>query len=258
MKITRPNDTTKITEFNSIQEAVDYIKNTPATQSFANRYGGLESISQKECRWYGTSSFDEALDLLRNGWTEKAKELEGKLSQKLNKETTTVTRQKSVYDVVGGNCSVPRYLQGVPTNMVRQVRKPVKEKVVTINYNIGYTCDFTASKIIDNAIECISQVKALEDSGTRVNLNVVRVISGFGTNKKHGWIIPIKKSNERVSLAKMAFAVCHSSMLRRIMFAIEERDEDVEIRYFDYGCSIRDTKVLKKLLPDTEIFETKF
>lgn len=258
MKVTKINDNIKVTEFNSIQDLVTYIRTTKITSIFAEKSGGPASMREGNTgdSWSGTSNLEEAMDLLKSGWSEKAKELEEKLTQKLNRVASQVTRQKSVYDVVGGNCSVPRYLQGVPNSMIRQVRTSVKQKTVTINYNITFNCGTTAKQITENAVECLAYVKQLEDSGTRVSLNVAFVIKEcFRGNKCFGWSVPVKKTDERFSLAKVAFCLCHSSMLRRILFSCIERDPDVTPNFIsNYGKPIRDFDELDKVFPGVKFF----
>lgn len=254
MKITRPNANTKITTYDSLAEVKSVITNGKINENFKSR-GTLSSEDTTRPEFHGTKNLDEALDLLAHGWVDKSQELEKKFQHHVSKEQTAVVRQKSVYDVVGGNCSVPRYLQGVPTNMVRQVRKPAKEKVRTINYNISYNCSVTVKEIEQKAIECLSYVKQLEDSGTRVNLNVYLLSSESYGSKVFGYIIPIKRSTERISIAKMSFALCNASMLRRIIFALFERDLDVPSSFVcGYGTPVRDKKKLQELFPGVEFF----
>ena len=254
MRITRPNNKIKATSFDNIQEMLNYIKTTPINEVFKSKWGGLASTRKESgiSNWFGTKSFDEALELMKTGWTDKSKELEEKFTKVVRQETT-VTRQKSVYDVVGGNCSVPRYLQGAPTNMIRQVRKPVKEKVKTVNYNIGFNCSCTSEEITQKAIDCLSYVKQLEDSGTRVVLNVSWVTSRYDSYL--GYSVCVKKSSERFSVSKMSFCLCHASMLRRIMFSLLERDPDATSDYVEgYGTSVRNKISLEKVFPDVEFF----
>ena len=248
-----------VTEFSSIQDMVTYIKTTEVNKEVfrprMNSKNGLASTRQKQNHdeWAGTDTFDEALNLLNHGWTEKAKELEDKLSRKLNKEASQVVRQKSVYDIVGGNCSVPRYLQGVPNSMIRQVRTPVKQKVMTVNYNISFNCDVTAEEITNNAVECLAYVKQLEDAGTRVALNVVWITKDFN-DLTLVYSVPVKKTSERFSLAKVAFCLCNPSMLRRIMFSCLERDPDATTGFiWGYGRSLRGSEA-EKALPDTKFY----
>lgn len=251
MKVTRPNENTKATEFENIESMLSYINATPITEPFKNCWSGPSSLRSGES-WHGTKTFDDAVKLIKQGWSDKSKELEQKF-EKVVRQQTTVTRQKSVYDVVGGNCSVARYLQGVPTNMIRQVRKPVKEKVKTVNYNIGFNCGTSAEQITQNAIDCLSYIKQLEDSGTRVNVNVVFAATKGST--RFGYGVCIKKSSERFSVAKMAFCLCHASMLRRIMFSLLERDTDVPAEYRDgYGIPVRDKATLGLIFSDAEFF----
>lgn len=257
MKISRPAKKTKTMSFNSIEDLVNYIKTAPVNPVFNER---SELMSDKlelgKRKFYGTEDMDEALDLLSRGWSDKSKELEGMLHTELQKRKTQVNRQKSVYDVVGGNCSVPRYLQGVPTNMIRQVRTPVKVPVKTINYNISFGFRVTPQEIVEKAVDCLSYVNQIESQGTRVNVNVFLVVES--QNADHtllGYEVPVKKSNERFSLAKMAFVLCHASMLRRIMVACLERDPDATSGFvWGYGTPIRSESTLAKVFPDTEFF----
>lgn len=245
----------KITTFDSVVEMRKYLDENPIRSEFERRRGGPASIrtASDKTKWCGSKSWNEALGLLTNGWSEKAKELETKMSHRIAQENNTTIRQKSVYDVVGGNCSVPRYLQGVPTSMIRQVRTPVKQKTATLNYNISYNCDVTADEITNNALDCLMEVKRLEDSGTRVNLNVVWVTEK--NRQTFAWVIPVKKTSERLSLAKVAFMLCHPSMLRRIAFGLLERETEANSMFVDgYGHSIRDEYTLKDVFPDTKFF----
>ena len=140
--------------------------------------------------------------------------------------------------------------------MVRQVRQPVKQKVLTVNYNISFPFSTSGDTIIEKAVDCLSYVKKLEDTGTRVNLNVYLVTKEpYSGNLIFGYVVPVKKSSERFSVSKMAFTLCHPSMLRRIMFACIERDADMtEDFVYGHGSPVKDTKELSKIFPDVEFF----
>lgn len=257
MKISRPAKKTKTTTFSSLQELVSYIRTAPVNPVFNERSKLASSMEETgERKFYETRNMDEALDLLSKGWSDKSKELESMLHTELKKRNTQVSKQKSVYDVVGGNASVPRYLQGVPTNMIRQVRTPVKIPVKTINYNISFNYRVTPQEMVEKAIECLSYVNQIESQGTRVNVNVFLVSESLSRDHTLlGYEVPVKKSNERFSLAKMTFVLCHASMLRRVMVACLERDPDATSGFvWGSGRPIRDTSTLAKVFPDTEFF----
>lgn len=243
---------TNIMEFSSIQELCEYISTDKYNTVFSS--SSSRCSDEKNYSFCQTESLSEAVSILKTGWSEKAKEIESKLSETL-KEATPVNRQKSVYDVVGGNCSVPRYLQGVPTSMIRQTRVPVKQKVVTINKNISYACLVSADQIVAMCIECLQHVKALEDAGTRVNINIY--CTSEVNDQTIGMRLPIKKSSERLNLTKIAFPVAHPSMLRRVFFSFMEHYDKVTSPSFiyGYGTPVRDKDRLKSMFPNEEFFD---
>ena len=218
--------------FNSINEFVSYINSH-------NRIPGAGDMSTEgSSSFCGTKSFNEALTLLQNGWEEGAKLIDKGLKEKLSNSTDASARQRSVYDVVGGNASVPRYLQGVPTNMIRQVRTPIKQPVVDLDFNFCFPNRITKESIIDTCIKTLQKVVALENAGTRVNLYACKYAAQDGVASFLG--ICIKKSTERLNILKLAFPVAHPSMLRRIAVAFDERNSDMPTSwFFGYGNALK-------------------
>ena len=218
--------------FDSINEFTSYI-------SSHDRISGAGNMSTTSSYSFcGTDSFDDALSLLQNGWEEGAKLIDKGLKDNADKTTSASTRQRSVYDVVGGNASVPRYLQGVPTNMIRQVRKPVKQPVVDVDFNFCFPNYTTRQEIIDTCIKTLQKVVALENSGTRVNLYASKFAAQDGVASCLR--ICIKRSTERLNILKLAFPVAHPSMLRRIAVAFDERNPDMpKSWFFGYGNALR-------------------
>ena len=256
MKTSRPAKKIKTTTFDSLSELVSYIRTAPVNPVFNERSELMSTKKEDDGHFYGTHDMNEALELLSRGWSDKSKELEDMLHTELKKRNTQANRQKSVYDVVGGNASVPRYLQGVPTNMIRQVRTPVKIPVKTINYNISFGWTVTPQEMVEKAVDCLSYVNQIETQGTRVNVNVFLVSeSKHADHTLLGYEVPVKKSNERFSLAKMAFVLCHASMLRRVLVACLERDPDTTNGFVHgYGKPICSKDALAKVFPGAEFF----
>lgn len=204
-----------ICNFNSINDLYSYISETPLNNTF--RFEQLFSVSGSE-KFTKTKSFDEAKLLLRSGWEDGSKEL----SEKLKAETTyenIASKRKTLYDVQGFQCSVPRYLNGIPTNMMRTKVIPNKQKVVNIVKNIGYNVKFKADEIMEQSVKVLRIVNKLESQGYRVNLDIV-----LGAEEQIGVIakVRIKNANERLNVSKLAFPLVHSSMLRRIMLRFIE------------------------------------
>lgn len=221
-------------EFKSINEFNEYINNTALNEVF--RWKDLSSSNSDGWRnkWCGTSSFQEASDLMLHGWTDMAKKLTQKLEAKKS-EIKHGMKSKSVYDVCGYQASVPRYLQGIPTSMVNSKKIPEKQKVITINKCVNYASRVKPEKIEEESVKAMQIIKKLEAQGYRVNLNVVWYDSEYEND--YGRIVfvkvRVKNANERLNVSKLAFCLVHPSMLRRMFFRYMEVYPNVT-RAFNY------------------------
>jgi len=246
--------------FSSINEFYKFITTESVNEVFKQRKEILAS-QRFGTSWEGTETFEEAADLMLNGWSEMAKKLEGKLQAKIKNVSTTKTR-KTVYDVVGGNCSVPRYLQGIPTNMINQKTAIKRQPVVTINKNISYAAVVSSEKIIQESIKAFEIVRRIEAGGTRVNLNIAWSSQDSHNNSfsKERFIVTIriKNAGERLNISKMAFPLVHPSMLRRLSFRWLEVNKLITCMSFNggYGYAKEDIDC-ERCLPKNEIFLPK-
>lgn len=254
-------------EFGSFGEFHSYIESTPFNSVYRNP-GDRESIHGSR-KFAGTASYEEATDLLRNGWDYMAKELNKKLEAK-TKGMSMGTRNKMVYDIAGYQASVPRYLQGIPTSMINSKKVPVKQKVVTINKSIAYRCGTTTEEILEESVKALQIIKKIESQGTKVNLNVViGVTSGlykkpgsnfnFGEGKKFVIKVRVKSANERLNVAKLAFCLVNPSMYRRIGFRFFEVYEHTPLSFqYTYGYPIMDTRGLNEFCKNEYILPPLF
>ena len=207
--------------FDSISDAVKQM-GKETTQLFEKECSSKDT-SDYFNKFSGTESLEEASKLLEDGWSSGAKTIEQKLNVMKN-TMQKVTKIKTTYDVVGHQASVPRYLQGIPTNLVNVKNIPDKQKVVTKNKNISYSSGISVETIMNESVKALAVVYKLEQSGIRVNLNVIVAISYDGTPSNGACIfkVKIKDASERMNVSKMAFAMVNPSMLRRIYFRLAE------------------------------------
>ncbi len=217
---------TRIREFDSIGELVNFLSTTEDNGKYP------EQDSKNASKSFSmTESWDEALNLLLYGWSEAADKMTRKL--KTLPQPSVVTRQRSVYSVAGHTASVPRYLQGIPTNMIASVPDRRKQPVVVINHSICYSCQWKAESILEEGIKALQVVQAIEASGRRVKLNIVCI--GEGKGIKRGFKVTIKHPGERLNISKMAFPLAHPSMLRRMYFKYMEVEPDMPHHFWGYG-----------------------
>ena len=228
--------TTYLREFKNLDEFYNYITDTPLNDVF--RWEELASSAKgphKE-RWTGTSSYEEAVSLFKNGWQDMAKTLTKSIKVKQN-QVENAQVQKVMYDIVGFQASVPRYLQGIPTSMINKKLVPVKQRVITLNKDISYNAMVRTDDIIEASVQTIHLIKKIEAQGIRVNLNL---IWGSGAGETREVIkIKLKSANERINISKLAFPLVNPSMLRRLCFRYFEVAPTITKEYrFGYGTPL--------------------
>ena len=212
------NDVGKVefVEFDSLQDFKNYITNTPVNNAFK---GERLSSNKSDSYFSKTSSFDEAMNLFTDGWTSMSTEINNKLSVGHGAMINERAMQR-VLSVQGFQPVVPLYLSGVPQNMVSTRFKPMKKKVVTIDKDVCYSAGVTSDEIVKESVKALAIVKKLESQNYRVNLNIVFCPESYG--KSFCFKIKIKSSSERLNIGKMSFPLVHPSMLRRLLFRLEE------------------------------------
>ena len=235
-----------MTRFDSISEFYKYICDTPINEVF--RWKGLKSVNGSE-KFTKTENFEEATDLLKNGWSEMA----NKLTQKLKAvESNKQMIKKSVnqLSVSGYQAIVPLYLNGVPQNMVSKKMVPVKQKVITLVKSINYNCCTSTEQIEDESIKALQIIKKFEAQGMRVNLEIILGSEAGGRDIFAR--IKIKDASEKLNISKIAFPLVHPSMLRRLAFRYIETCPNITKEFgYGYGHPIESSKT-KKIMKENE------
>lgn len=241
-------------EFNSINEFYKYICDTPFNDAFRwATHSSVETGSYAQ-RWTKTGSFDEAVELMKNGWTDMAQQMTQKLQATPNMELTR--QMRTIIGVAGFQPVVPLYLAGVPTNMVSKQMQPIKQKVINVTKSIDYAGSVSADKIVEESIKAMQIVKKLESQGYRVNLYIA-----LGSFKRETEIlckVKIKGANEKLNISKLAFPLAHPSMLRRLFFRWIEVNPHVTKSFVgNYGCPATYGQ-LKKAFPNDVVLPAIF
>ena len=225
--------TTYIREFNNLNEFEGYITKNPLNDVF--KWAKLSSTNSSY-KFTETHSYEEATELFKNGWNDMAKKLTKTLKVNQN-QVEDAQVQKILFDVVGFQCSVPRYLQGIPTSMVNKKLVPVKQRVITLNKDISYNCGITTEQIIEASVQTLQLIKKIEAQGVRVNLNLIWGVKAG--NRKEVVKVRLKSANERLNISKLAFPLVHPSMLRRLCFRYIEVAPTITKSYsFGYGAPL--------------------
>ena len=245
-------NTSYIREFDSLNEFESYITNTPLNETF--RWQKLSSTTGSYS-FTQTQSYEEATKLLKDGWSSMAQEITKKLNV-IKNQVVNEHVQKILYDVVGFQASVPRYLQGIPTSMVNKKLVPVKQKVITLDKDISYNASIKTEQIIEASVQTLQLIKKIEAQGIRVNLNLVWGVAAGDT--KEVAKVRLKSANERLNISKLSFPLVHPSMLRRLCFRYLEVAPTVTKSYtWGYGAPL-DGSQLKTYCKDEYVLPRLF
>ena len=218
--------TTYITEYNSLSEFIDDISSLPNNRFYPDGHSS-ERKEREGGTFYGTVDYPQAAYMLTHGWDAAAKKMAEKV--KTTRTVSLMSRSsKPSYGVVGSQASIPRYLQGIPTNMVSRQTTYAKQKVVTITKGITYSSYWTTNQILEECIKALQIIQSLENGGHRVRLNVMLATTCDDDIHTHICKVCIKQPDERLNISKMSFALAHPSMLRRFFFKWIEVDPFAE------------------------------
>lgn len=170
----------------------------------------------------GTHSFKEAIDLCKYGDEDLInyiKSLED--VDKDNLEFVDKNRKNYTNEFVGFTPNVPNYVLGVPKDMIHDNSIKIKSKIINIFINLSASCYVNKEDIKKQAVNFVKAIDGLEKKGYRCNVyvgNMASKYSSWSGKEYYAIIVKIKGDREPLNLAKMAFPLCHPSMLRRLGF----------------------------------------
>lgn len=209
-----------VRKWNSLSEFVDYTEG-PCDLADAARHSRFSTES-----FSGTRDMAHAEELAFN-WREGV--------ERINKVRARIAlanqrnRKRAVSREVGpGVLSMGHYLSGHPQPYVcledddRQAKG--KGKVVRILVNIQASAMVDTETIERRGAAMLAAIDALEQSGRRVELTLVAAIVGKRGGRSE-YYVTLKKAQQKLNLNSVAFAVAHPSMLRRFVFAAQERED---------------------------------
>lgn len=227
-----------LVDFDSINDFCKYIKETDYNRYFCKDSDRTSKIiSPSKTSFTQTKTFEEAEELLRNGWPDMSKKLTQRLKQEEGK-MEPVMIAKNVISVQGYQPIVPLYLNNVPNNMVSKKMSPVKQKVMTLNKSVSYSASVSSDKIIDESIKAFRIIKKFESQNFRCNLNIVMGTSSGG--RKIVCRVRVKSANEKLNISKLAFPLVHPSMLRRLLFRFIEVYPNINSSFvYGYGMPMQ-------------------
>jgi hypothetical protein len=228
----------QITHYNSLNEVLEFIDNTPR-----NKSSGTASTKESE-GFSQTKSLWDAMQLAKSGWEEGASKIRSsiRLAQraKSGKRTPVIK-----WDIAGGFVDIGKYMSGEPECMgsVRTRVSPKGKSIECWRLSISTSFGVDSSKMVELAKSVAVAISRVESRGKRVKLTISIPV------KSHNDIlcrtdIVIKNAGDAISPSSLAYGCGHPSLLRRLVFATYERGtpEQVLMSQDGYGTPCDDTK----------------
>jgi hypothetical protein len=233
-----------------------------------HEFGSLAELIKDNLRWNGapvdgassherggtrfndfTESYDAAVKLTQNGWREGAKRVES-LRRDLDDAVQTLVAAKAanmVYAVDGDWVDVGRLVTGDPEccGSWHIQGDDRNEKVIKVVANVSVSCAVNAETIFARGAACLAAVDIIESLGKRVELWI-----GLGLNdcgKRIETHVLVKPASQPLELDRLAFTLCHASMLRRVLFAHMELNRHNPCRTYPGPVWSEDAIILPEL-----------
>lgn len=225
----------------------------PTNEAF--KFVKLESQNTKESKlkWFGTKSYEEAISLYTNGWTEKADEIRREFVkfERVSQRTVSYEKTRPTTSVVGFAPHVPNAILGLPNSMIHTERQPMKAKVVRIIYNMTQNAGTSADTILQAGLTVLKIAYSMERQGYRVRLDLIPKCSEWG-EERCCLMVSVKDWRQPIDIKKVAFPIASPSMFRRLAFHWLETTPDCTSSGWTvgYGHSFEDTEKEKEMLSE--------
>lgn len=235
-KIGDENILVKKEEYSSVYRMANDLKEREITDS------GFDDISEK-CSssddWYGSTTYTEALEMLKKGYDPSAKKLKETLKLSLKRMTMNGKRVRFEESVEGFQPIVPLAIMNIPTSMLDVKIKNIKERVISIYYDNGYSSLVSSDDIIKFGQSLFEVIIKLESSGYRINLYVTDGYCDYinDTRDIDLLVVKIKSSNQILDIKKMSFPMTHTAFFRILGFDWYSKTPNGKYK-MAYGCSL--------------------
>ena len=209
-------------------------------------WAGRSSNDPAQEDFHGGFTLEDAGNALIYGWDANRAEMTeevDRLIAELQEEVNDYLGQhhRDVRDVSGGYVDMDRFLMGDPECMVESWldEDAVQGKAIKVLVNCSVSWMVDADRLIKRGSAIAAAVDAVLSSGMNVELWVGEAIKpsgwGGGGNEQLCELICVKEFNDLMDPDVLAYTVAHPTMLRRIMFFLNELHDEEVRREFGFG-----------------------
>jgi hypothetical protein len=178
--------------------------------------------------WDLNTNFGAAVALARDGWRERAEELERMMVQIRDLAPAGFSFG---YDVTGESVDLGAYLAGEPECMITMEPPAVRNLALVVN--ISARCSADARLLLNRGMAIASLVYSLQAGAYGVSLRIAEWVTPSESGSTfHETMIEINQPGEYIDPARLAYWLGHPAVLRRCVFRFnEQQPRDVRDRY---------------------------
>lgn len=221
----------------NLEDVQHWLRTSPRTWS-SNSSQSLAAGRE----WTLGVNYEQALELARKGWSEGAKDLSSRL------EAHMPPRDKEDswrYDVAGELPDIGRFLAGDPAHMRRHGHPKGHKPILAIAVNIRLMCSVKASAMANYGAALVAVIDRLEHMGRRVELTATFATQQSYSRVSCGWTV--KKAEDPMDLAAVAFSIAHPAASRRIGFAMYEHCKVPQDSGYGRGLTLNEHDLIDPL-----------
>lgn len=184
-----------------------------------------QEIEGKRGGWSGTRTFKEAVDLAWGGWGEGGDAIR-RLQEALQKRLiAAIPALKVVNDVVGGAYDMEALVRGEAEPAFRLQQQQVQRRAVDVSVNLSASAAVRPETLVARGGLMAGLVFAFDRLNIPSRVTALHACRGRGGLRRVTRIL-IKGEGEPLDSGKVAYALGHPSMLRRLIFCHYENAED--------------------------------
>lgn len=240
--------------WSSPERAAEYLQSKNAKDFWYTTPQTSDDLS-----FYGVS-YKSALAMIKDGWQEGASRVR-KMRDKINAKNPRGPRLVK-YDVAGAFPVVARAIAGNPLNMRRMDSAKLRRRpIITLVNHMGGLADVDADCFVNKCAVVAAIVDSIEAAG--YSCHVLGLAMAKTGSHLAGTVMQVKAPGEHVDTARMAMALGHVGMFRRIVFSLRACDQNNNDKLSgmgataDFPANISGTYVLPSMNQNAEMFSTE-
>jgi hypothetical protein len=203
--------------FKNINHLLSTITTRPNNKIMEDQHSS-EKIGESD--WNGTETWDEAVTLLRNGYTDILPDIRKNMQRdaKTYYQYSQLPKAMPKNRPIGYIPNVPNSIMNLPDSMIFIDRVPQKRKTLSLVYNISGSAFEDKEFFIKAGASVCSALNIIESKGIQTELSVGFMPAKTCGEEQISPIVTIKNYGQKFDLQKICFPLAHPSMFRRIGF----------------------------------------